>query len=40
MQHSFKTQVVDVHTRIAYRPLDGNEYSVLWPQGAANFNVR
>ena len=26
--------------RIAYRRLDGTEYSMLWPPGATAFNVR
>jgi hypothetical protein len=26
--------------RIAYRQVDGAEYSMLWPQGATTFNVR
>jgi PAS domain-containing protein len=25
--------------RIAYRQIDGTEYTVLWPQGATTFNV-
>jgi hypothetical protein len=25
---------------IAYRPMDGTEYSVLWPQGTVTFSVR
>ena len=28
------------HARIAYRKVDGTEYSMLWPQGATTFNVR
>lgn len=28
------------HARRGYRQVDGTEYKVLWPQGAANFNVR
>jgi hypothetical protein len=28
------------NVRIAYRQVDGTEYSMLWPQGAKTFNVR
>jgi hypothetical protein len=28
------------HARIAYRQVDGTEYSVLWSQGVTTFNVR
>jgi len=28
------------HARSAYRRVDGTEYTVLWPKGATNFNVR
>jgi len=26
-------------TRIAFRPIDGNEYTVIWPEGTATFNI-
>lgn len=28
------------HARIAYRQVDGTEYSLLWPKGTTTFNVR
>jgi hypothetical protein len=26
-------------TRIAYRQIDGNKYTVIWPEGATTFNI-
>jgi|HubBroStandDraft_6_1064221.scaffolds.fasta_scaffold153102_4 hypothetical protein len=26
-------------TRIAFRQIDGNEYTVIWPEGATTFNI-
>jgi hypothetical protein len=26
-------------TRIAYRQINGNEYTVIWPEGATTFNI-